>query len=413
MPDAPEIHSLNADAARAAAEGDFNAATALLRQVLHLQHEALGTGHPDIATTLNNLALMRERAGDLAEAGVCYRRAHAVAAKALPPGHPLVRLSDENLNAFYAAYGGPGVPPQAGHPTQDGTAGLMDFQTGDEALPEPSVATPVNVATPAPRSPAPVQLPPSAPPLGRQAPRRPAPDPLPVDSPRPVNTAPPGAPRREVAPLWRRPAVMAAIGVALLIVAAVWRWGSEGPPAPAMSEAPVSAPAAEVAATPERDIPPEPPVAADPPSAPPSGQQAQPPTPQPRSPQAPTAEPTAPASAPRADAAAPGAPSLVKARVCRTLSRQGAVWTCQPVANPVQGGAVSYYTRVASPRDVVIRHRWSRDGTIVRVSSLRVGANPTDGYRTFSSQTVGPGEWEVALLGPDDRVLDEQHFVVR
>ena len=75
-----------------------------------------------------------------------------------------------------------------------------------------------------------------------------------------------------------------------------------------------------------------------------------------------------------------------------------------------------YYTRVASPRDELIRHRWTRDGRLVQMVVLRILTNPGEGYRTFSRQS-GPlleaGTWQVALLAPDGRVLDETEFIVR
>jgi hypothetical protein len=47
---------------------------------------------------------------------------------------------------------------------------------------------------------------------------------------------------------------------------------------------------------------------------------------------------------------------------------------------------------------------------------LQIRANATDGFRTFSRQTVsglGAGAWVVTLLGPDGTALDEQRFSVR
>ena len=90
-------------------------------------------------------------------------------------------------------------------------------------------------------------------------------------------------------------------------------------------------------------------------------------------------------------------------------------WQCEPTRNTARGGSVYYYTRVASPRDELIRHRWTRDGRLVQMVVLRILTNPGDGYRTFSRQS-GPlleaGTWRVALLTPDGRVLDETEFTV-
>jgi hypothetical protein len=96
----------------------------------------------------------------------------------------------------------------------------------------------------------------------------------------------------------------------------------------------------------------------------------------------------------------------VTADVCRTLERSGA-WRCDPVGTPAAAGPATYYTRVASPRSVRLEHRWYRDGELTRAVGLEVAANPTQGYRTFSRQTLTPGRWRVELRAPDGAVLHE------
>jgi hypothetical protein len=100
--------------------------------------------------------------------------------------------------------------------------------------------------------------------------------------------------------------------------------------------------------------------------------------------------------------------------LCQRLSRTGAAWRCEPLAEGRRTEAVYYYTRVKSPRDVVLRHRWSHEGKPVQTVDLRVRANATDGFRTFSHQRVAgrPGSWEVALLTADGTVLDTRQFTV-
>ena len=78
--------------------------------------------------------------------------------------------------------------------------------------------------------------------------------------------------------------------------------------------------------------------------------------------------------------------------------------------------AVYYYTRVRTPRDAVVRHRWTYQGEVVRTVNLQVRANAEPGYRTFSRQILTsrqPGPWEVALLAPDGAVIDSQRFTTR
>ena len=105
---AVQLHTLNAAASDAAGSGDFPAAVALLRQFLESQTSLLGPDHPDLATTLNNLALMLERSGDTAEAGRCYRRALALARLAHGPDAASVMVSQANLAAFYREHGADG-----------------------------------------------------------------------------------------------------------------------------------------------------------------------------------------------------------------------------------------------------------------------------------------------------------------
>lgn len=101
------------EAARAAAEaGDAITAEARLREAAGLQERALGSLHPDLAETLNNLAIVSERLGRTAEAERCYRRAADIAAVALPASHPFVATSRDNLRAFCEAHGLPVESPQ-------------------------------------------------------------------------------------------------------------------------------------------------------------------------------------------------------------------------------------------------------------------------------------------------------------
>ena len=119
---------------------------------------------------------------------------------------------------------------------------------------------------------------------------------------------------------------------------------------------------------------------------------------------------TAPADVPPSSGVGESAPTpplrVAEAGLCAELSIGQGPWHCEPTRNTARGGSVYYYTRVASPRDELIRHRWTRDGRLVQMVVLRILTNPGDGYRTFSRQS-GPlleaGTWRVALLTPDGR----------
>ena len=91
-------------AQQAAAAGDYTEAERLLREAAATQERSLGSLHPDLASTLNNLALVCERTNKLDEAERGYRRAHAIAVASLRPGHPFITTSLKNLVDFCAAH---------------------------------------------------------------------------------------------------------------------------------------------------------------------------------------------------------------------------------------------------------------------------------------------------------------------
>jgi Flp pilus assembly protein TadD len=68
---APRIEA----AQQAAAAGDYSEAKRVLREVARIQELSLGSLHPDLASTLNNLALVCERTNKFDEAERGYRRA--------------------------------------------------------------------------------------------------------------------------------------------------------------------------------------------------------------------------------------------------------------------------------------------------------------------------------------------------
>ena len=62
--------------------------------------KALGPEHPDVATSLNNLASLYYAQGKYAEAEPLYKRALPIDEKALGPDHPHVATSLENYAAL-------------------------------------------------------------------------------------------------------------------------------------------------------------------------------------------------------------------------------------------------------------------------------------------------------------------------
>jgi len=77
----------------------------LYRRALEMHEKALPAGHPYIATILNNLAVLYQVQGRLAEAEPLYKRSLEMREKALPAGHPYIATSLNNLAVLYRAQG--------------------------------------------------------------------------------------------------------------------------------------------------------------------------------------------------------------------------------------------------------------------------------------------------------------------
>jgi tetratricopeptide (TPR) repeat protein len=99
------VTSLNDQALSLESKGDYRAAELLYRRALAIAEKALGPDHPDTAGSLNNLASLLESKGDYAAAEPLYRRALAIAEKALGPDHPHTATSLENLAGLLESKG--------------------------------------------------------------------------------------------------------------------------------------------------------------------------------------------------------------------------------------------------------------------------------------------------------------------
>jgi CHAT domain-containing protein/tetratricopeptide (TPR) repeat protein len=86
-------------------QGKHAEAAELAKRALALREAALPAGHPDIATSLNDLAFLYHVLGRLAEAEPLYQRALALREAALPAGHPDIAQSLHNLAGLYQAQG--------------------------------------------------------------------------------------------------------------------------------------------------------------------------------------------------------------------------------------------------------------------------------------------------------------------
>jgi Protein of unknown function (DUF2914)/Tetratricopeptide repeat len=337
MPELQDARHLLDMAEHAAIDGDFSSADQLLKDAARIQEAELGPLHPDLANTLNNLAIVAERTGRPGDAETFYRRAAAIASASLPADHPMVAESRQNLEDFCREHG-----------LQIAEATVMTPSAPDTMLAPEALAP--EVATRA----------------AERAAEPTASQPLPT------------APRRSSRPLvWVAIAAIVLIAVGVLVSR------------PRSSrEASTVSPAAAKA-----NEPPQPPLVMP----------------------APT-EPAPPPKAVRPPSSAPssGAVSLAAAQLCQTFSPSGGQWRCDPPSDPVARGPIVLYTRVKASRDATIVHRWYHDETLRQAVRLTIGANLSQGYRTYSRQIVADaGNWRVEVRSADGDLLHEERFAVR
>jgi hypothetical protein len=330
-------------AEHAAIAGDLTSADELLRGAARIQEAELGSLHPDLANTLNNLGVVAERTGRLGEAETFYRRAAAIASAALPADHPMVTDSRKNLEDFCSERG---LPIHAAAVT---THSAPDTEFG-LTVPRPP--------TPTARQPL------------------------------------PSSPHRA-----RRPLAWVAIGVIVLVTAALFARR------PSSRETPTPIPTRTAAPTAPRAVDPAPP----PPVTPAPIEQARPATAVPSGKDRDVVTGTPRASAPSAIAI-----RVAAAQLCQNFPTRGGGWRCKPAGDSVSRGTIALYTRVRSPRDTVVVHRWYRGDSLRQSVRLTIHANTWEGYRTYSRQIVDRvGDWRVEVMSVDGELLHQQRFAVR
>jgi tetratricopeptide (TPR) repeat protein len=84
---------------------DFAAARPLLERALAIREKVLGPEHPDTAYSLNNLVWLLQARGDLAAAQPLLKRALAICEKVLGPEHPRTAESLHNLALVFRKQG--------------------------------------------------------------------------------------------------------------------------------------------------------------------------------------------------------------------------------------------------------------------------------------------------------------------
>jgi len=366
-------------AERAAIERDFSSADELLRKAARIQEAEMGPLHPDLANTLNSLAIVAERTGRFADAESFYRRSAAIAAESLPADHPIVAESQKNLEDFCRERGLPLARPAAMTPSGQAPAvGLGTFASevapGATASDAPARNTGVGKQHESSSSSGqPV-------PAARGAATR-APIPFP-----PVTRS-----------SWRKVAWLPIGAIVLLAVAVLMRQQ------PSLSQSSSTTPTIAPVTEPE---PPPPPTAA---------------LPNPPTEQTPPAEVvtqdrdrSAVAEPPPAAARSSGTISVATGQLCQTFSAGRDTWQCDPPGDTVEAGPIVFYTRVRSPRDAEVVHRWYFGDVLRQTVRLMIRANVTEGYRTYSRHLVDRvGDWRVEATTDAGELLHEQRFTVR
>jgi tetratricopeptide (TPR) repeat protein len=86
-------------------QGKYTQAEPLYRRSLAIREKVLGTNHQSVAISLNNLAELYRNQGKYAQAEPLYQRALAIREKALGTNHPSVAISLNNLAGLYRNQG--------------------------------------------------------------------------------------------------------------------------------------------------------------------------------------------------------------------------------------------------------------------------------------------------------------------
>jgi SOS-response transcriptional repressor LexA len=97
--------SLNGLALLYTNQGKYEEAKHLFKQALAISEKAHGAEHPDIAASLNGLALLYTNQGKYEEAEQLYKRALAIREKTLGVEHPDVAATLNNLAVLYEGEG--------------------------------------------------------------------------------------------------------------------------------------------------------------------------------------------------------------------------------------------------------------------------------------------------------------------
>ena len=104
-----EAERLSEKATQLYEQGQYQQAIPLAQRALAIREKALGSVHPDVAQSLNNLAVLYQAQGNYGAAEPLYQRALAIREKALGSVHPDVAESLNNLAFLYQTQGNYGA----------------------------------------------------------------------------------------------------------------------------------------------------------------------------------------------------------------------------------------------------------------------------------------------------------------
>jgi CHAT domain-containing protein/Tfp pilus assembly protein PilF len=98
-----EANEFNKRIEKLYSEGKFGEAVPVAERALALREKALGSMHPDVAESLNNLAMLYKAQGAYPKSEPLYVRALGITEKVLGPMHPNVATGLNNLAELYRA----------------------------------------------------------------------------------------------------------------------------------------------------------------------------------------------------------------------------------------------------------------------------------------------------------------------
>ena len=98
-----EWEILNQEGVELLRTGKYDRGVVVAQKALEVAESSVGPDHPDVATSLNNLAFLYDTQGQYVQAEPFYKRALALKEKALGPDHPDVAMTLENMAVLYRA----------------------------------------------------------------------------------------------------------------------------------------------------------------------------------------------------------------------------------------------------------------------------------------------------------------------